>query len=106
MGKFNSQGMVNGAVGEITLLAYKSLPVEERETVVKLVSGSGIIRTDFSKILESLPSKGLDLAHVLETTDDEILEMFTLEDLQFFDLSPLKFALKKDDEIIIINLLK
>ncbi|MBA3603537.1 MAG: hypothetical protein H0W50_07850 [Parachlamydiaceae bacterium] len=96
VGKFTSDRMINDAVKEITLSAYKSLSVEERKTVIKMVSG---FSADFSKILESLPSKGLDLDQLLETANDDILEMFTLEDLQFFDLSPLKFVLKKDDEI-------
>ena len=99
-GKYTNN-MLSSAVQKITLLDYKTLPVEERQTVVKRISSEGIFsRCPLDKILEDLPSKGLDLADLLETSSDAILGMFTLEDLVYFDLSPLKFVLMSDDEFM------
>ncbi|MBA3239076.1 MAG: DnaJ domain-containing protein [Parachlamydiaceae bacterium] len=103
-GKY-ANDILSSALQEITLLDYKTLPEEERQTVIKRISNEGIFsRCPLDTILEGLPSKGLDLAHLLETSSDATLEMFTLEDLVYFDLSPLKFFLMTDEQIMKLNL--
>lgn len=89
-GKYNADtySTVNDAAQKITLSDYKSLSELGRQEL-----------TDYLRIRLTQLTEKFSLSQFLEQNDDETLELFTLEDLLYFDQSPLQFVIMDDEQI-------
>lgn len=95
-GKYIRNDWVSNAAKEITLLDYRKLSVEDRKNVVSRIDNFCSLK--LNKAIKDLETQGIDLSQVLEKHDEQTLQTLTLEDLLYFDLSPLKLALLTDEQ--------
>lgn len=100
-GKYGS--IVNGVISRTTLSQFKAMSWEIRASLIEEVSKatlSPLTETD----LEQLEKRCIQLDDLLATDNEQLLNKFTLEDILFFDQSPLKFIMMKDSEFKLLTL--